>query len=258
MALTTGPTMRRILIILRLTTLCLLVSPERSLAEIAHEPPSIWRQTANGGARITGKISLAPILPSTGRLPVFKNRGFCGPSVPDETLLTSEDGGLRNAIVLLHPLDRIARVQPGRVVLDNIKCAFAPHVQVASVGSELSLKNSDPILHTVHARLGQETLFNVGLPQWRQVTKILERPGVVRINCDVLHTWMTAAIVVATTPHFSISDQKGLFAVDHLPAGAYDVVVWHEKLGTKIRRISLNEDTSLSLDVVFGLAQEKR
>jgi hypothetical protein len=69
---------------------------------------------------------------------------------------------------------------------------------------------------------------------------------------------MSAAIVVTTTPHVSISDEKGLFAVDHLPAGAYEVVVWHEKLGTKNKRISLNEDTSLALDVVFGLDQKKR
>ena len=72
------------------------------------------------------------------------------------------------------------------LVLDNKQCAFAPHVQVATLGSDLLLKNSDPILHTVHARLGKETLFNVGLPTWRQVTKRLDREGLIKIDCDVL------------------------------------------------------------------------
>lgn len=256
--MTTGPTMKRVSVILRLMTLYLLFFPGRLPAEIAQGPPSLGQPSANGGARIIGKISVASPPPWTGRLPVFKNRGFCGPSVPDETLLASEDGGLRNAIVLLHPLDRNTRVQPGRVVLDNIKCAFAPHVQVATAGSELVLKNSDPILHTVHARLDRETLFNVGLPKWRQVAKVLHRTGVVRINCDVLHTWMSAAIVVTATPHFAISDEKGFFTVDHLPPGVYEVMVWHEKLGAKTRRISLNEGASLSLAVVFGLSQGKQ
>jgi hypothetical protein len=71
------------------------------------------------------------------------------------------------------------------------------------------LKNRDPILHTVHARIGKETLFNVGLPTWRQVTKRLDRAGVMRIDCDVLHTWMSAAIVVVTTPYFTITDNNG-------------------------------------------------
>ena len=250
--------MKRISIILRLTILGLLVSPERLPAEIADQTSSIGQPTADGRARISGKVSLAAMQPSTKRLPVFKNRGFCGPSVPNEALLVSREGGLRNAVVLLYPLDRIATVQPGRMVLDNIQCAFVPHVQVVPIGSELLLKNSDPILHTVHARLGKETLFNVGLPQWRQISKVLKRPGVLRINCDVLHTWMSAAIVVTTTPHFAISYEKGFFALDHLPAGAYEAEIWHEKLGTKTQRISLDGDTSLTLEVVFGSGQEKR
>ena len=119
-------------------------------------------------------------------------------------------------MIILQSLDRPARVQPSSIVLDNRKCAFSPHVQVAPVDSELRLKNSDPILHTVHARLGQETLFNVGLPRWRQVTKSLTRSGIIRIDCDVLHTWMSAAIVVTVSPFYAVTDQHGRFAIDQL------------------------------------------
>ena len=189
-------------------------------------------------------------------LKVFKNRDFCGSSVPNETLLVGREGGLRNAVVTLRPLDRATTVQPGRIVLDNKQCAFVPHVQVATVGSEVLLKNSDPILHTVHARLGKETLFNVGLPTWRQVTKSLEQAGAVRIDCDVLHTWMSAVIVVTETPYFSVSDESGLFSIDGLSAGSYEMKVWHERLGTKVARIYVTGDTAISLDVVFGSTQE--
>jgi plastocyanin len=104
-------------------------------------------------------------------------------------------------------------------VLDNQRCAFAPHVQVVTVGSEVLLKNSDPILHTVHARLGGETLFNVGLPKWRQVTKRLDRAGVVRIDCDVLHTWMSAAIVVSDSPYFCRERRNWLVQRRRIAAG---------------------------------------
>ena len=139
-----------------------------------------------------------------------------------------------------------------KLVLDNKQCAFAPHVQVATAGSDLLLKNSDPILHTVHARLGKETLFNVGLPTWRQVTKRLDRVGVIRIDCDVLHTWMSAVIIVTETPYFAISDENGKFVVNQLPAGRYQVEIWHERLGRKSMTIAVRE-TFLSLDVIYAV-----
>lgn len=113
------------------------------------------KETSVGQERgkISGRVIAAGKYQNPKPLPVFKNRSFCGTRLPNETLLVGRDGGLRNAVVTLHPIDRSAGVRPLQVALDNKRCAFAPHVQVAGVGSELVLKNSDPILHTVHARL---------------------------------------------------------------------------------------------------------
>jgi hypothetical protein len=204
-------------------------------------------------ARISGRVIVAGHYQNPKPLPVFKNRSFCGTRVPNETLLVGRGAGLRNAVLTLHPLDRNVAAQPTQLVLDNKQCAFAPHVQAATVGSELLLKNSDPILHTVHARLGKETLFNVGLPTWRQVTKRLDQVGVIRIDCDVLHTWMSAAIVITDTPYFAVSDQNGNFLIEQLPAGQYRAEFWHEKLGTQTMRLALDGDKMVSLDVVYSL-----
>jgi hypothetical protein len=206
------------------------------------------------GGKLLGRVLVAGGYERPRPLKVFKSRKFCGATVPNETLLISADGGLRNAVITLHPLDRIVTPLPGRVVLDNRQCTFVPHVQVATVGSELTLKNSDPILHTVHARMGKETLFNVGLPIWRQVTKRLERTGVVRIDCDVLHTWMTAAIMVVATPYFSVTDASGAIWFEGLPAGVYEMEVWHERFGAKKTLVKLPENSAIAVDVVFGSA----
>ena len=155
-------------------------------------------------------------------------------------------------MVILRAIDRPAAVKPSQLILDNQRCAFTPHVQVAPLGSELSLKNSDPILHTVHARLGRETLFNVGLPKWRKVTKRLDRAGVVKIDCDVLHTWMSAAIVVTDSPYFAVSDERGLFFIEGLPVGLYDMEVWHERLGSRKQGLRLNDTAALTVEVVFS------
>jgi len=232
-----------------------LVAPyQESLAWL--DPPVAAKQIYSpvGTGRITGRVIVAGSYKKPKPLPVFKNRSFCGARVPNETLLVGREGGLRNAIVTLHPVDRKGSAEPIEVVLDNKRCAFAPHVQVATLGSELLLKNSDPILHTVHARIGQETLFNIGLPTWRQVTKRLNRLGVVRIDCDVLHTWMSAAIIVTDTPYFAVSDQNGNFLIERLPAGEYHAEIWHEKLGSKTVRVALYGNGVTSLDVVYSSA----
>jgi hypothetical protein len=203
--------------------------------------------------KISGRVIAVGKYQNPKSLPVFKNRSFCGPRLPNETLLVGRDGGLHNAVVMLHSVDRSAAAQPLPVALDNKRCAFAPHVQVAIIGSELLLKNSDPILHTVHARMGNETLFNVGLPTWRRVTKRLERIGIVRIDCDVLHTWMSAVIVVTDTPYFAVSDQNGNFVMEELPAGQYRGEIWHEKLGTKTIGVAVDGNKGVSLDVVYAV-----
>jgi len=209
-----------------------------------------------GSGKVVGAVSVVGIMDKPKPLPVFKSRSFCGASVPNETMLVSADGRLRNAAVILRPLSRAGVAQPKRIVLDNQHCAFTPHVQIAPLGAELLLKNSDPILHTAHARLGSETLFNVGLPNWRQVTKPLDRAGIIRIDCDVLHTWMSAVVIVTDSPYYFVTNDRGEFVFEDIPVGVYDIEIWHERLGRQAHRITVREHATTDIDTVFGA--EKR
>ncbi len=65
------------------------------------------------------------------------------------------------------------------------------------------------------------------------MTKSLTRSGNIRIDCDVLHTWMSAAIVVTASPYHAVTDQHGRFAIEQLPVGEYEMETWHEKLGNQ-------------------------
>lgn len=237
----------------RFFVLALTVAIVRNADGAAVGEPAVEARVGVETATIFGKVSVAGSRQKRAPLPVFKNRSFCGTSVRDETLLIGAGGGLANAAVVFRPLEKRSPPRPGALILDNIHCAFAPHVQIAAVGSELLLKNSDPILHTVHARLGDETLFNVGLPKWRRVIKRLDRAGVMRINCDVLHTWMSAAIVVTDSPYFALTDAAGGFKLEGLPLGNYEMEVWHERLGWRRERLSLIRATAVSLDVIYGV-----
>ncbi len=205
-----------------------------------------------GAGKITGRVRVEGRIEKLEPLRVFKNKEFCGTQVPDETFLVGSDGGVKNAVVILRGphIERKERL-PKAIVLDNKKCVFAPHVQVAQVGSEVLLLNSDSILHDFHARLGSETIFNVGLPSWRQVEKRLTRVGIVAIECEVLHTWMSAYIVVTSSPYFAVADERGEFLIEGVPAGSYDLEIWHEKLGSLLRKVMVTVDRSTRVDLVL-------
>jgi plastocyanin len=208
-----------------------------------------------GSGKIAGRVRVEGRVKKPSPLKVYKNRDFCGAEVPNESLLVGADGGLRNAVLILKEVRGIKGVIPGmNFVLDNKNCAFVPHVQVVPMGSEIFLLNGDPILHDVHARVGSETLFNVGLPSWRKVTKRLTRTGVVNIVCDVLHTWMSAYIVVAASPHFAVTNEKGEFVIEGIPPGAHKIEVWHEKLGSLSRKIEVMENQTSRVDLLFPCA----
>jgi plastocyanin len=242
-------TIDRLSTVITLSTLILVLAAYTLPATAAEYRSDGWKSQSTG--RVVGTVWLVGAYEKPAPLKVFKNRDFCGPWVANESLLVNRDGGVRNVVIVLRPTGREARVQPASIILDNRNCAFTPHVQVATVGSQLQLKNSDPILHAVHARLSQETLFNVGLPRWRQVTKTLTRSGIIRINCDVLHTWMSAAIVVTESPYYAVTDQRGRFMIDQLPAGDYEMEIWQEKLGSRNRRLMVFEGAETSVDVVY-------
>jgi hypothetical protein len=64
---------------------------------------------------------------------------------------------------------------------------------------------------------------------------------------------MSAVIMVTQTPYFAVSGEYGKFIVDQLPAGPYQVEIWHEKLGKKSMKMTVEGDKFLSLDVVYAL-----
>lgn len=160
--------------------------------------------------------------------------------MPDEGLLVDAYGGLKNVVVVLDGI-RAGKGNPALpALLDNKNCAFVPRVQTIAVGQTLALRNSDFILHNVHARQnGHKTIFNLGLPYWSEKTYRFTRPGHVLIDCDVLHTWMRAHIIVTDHPYTAVTDAAGRFDISHIPAGQYGLRLWHERLGEQTLPVSV-------------------
>jgi hypothetical protein len=203
------------------------------------------------GAKIRGAVKVEGKLPKLQPLQVTKYKEVCK-DVPNESLIVGPAQGLRHAVVTLEGIGKGKAVEKETVhELDNIKCRFNPHVQAASIGQFVMIKNSDPILHTAHAVFtNEQPQFNVGLYPGRVTRKPLIVAGIAKVRCEV-HPWMTAYIVITDHPYHAISDIYGEYELTDIPPGTYQLKVWHEILGIQEKRIEVKPGATQKVDFTF-------
>lgn len=121
---------------------------------------------------------------------------------------------------------------------------FVPHVVAVRTGSKVTFPNLDPFFHNAFSNYDGQ-VFDIGLhPPGSSRTILFKRPGIVRLFCNI-HPTMSAVIVVVDTPYFAVTNSKGEFHIDAVPAGEYRVKVFHE-------RALPNMLTSLEKQVTVG------
>jgi plastocyanin len=123
---------------------------------------------------------------------------------------------------------------------------FHPHLVVVPVGGQVVFPNKDPFFHNVFS-LFDGKRFDLGLYEAgssRAVT--FDREGISYIFCNI-HPEMSAVVVSLKTPYYGISDARGAISIPDVPAGRYELHVWHERailesLDSLVRTISVNEN----------------
>lgn len=187
------------------------------------------------GGTVTGVVTTGAVTPRPLRITM--DMQVCGRELPDESVVVGAGGLLANAVVSLTGV-KVQTPYPEPQVT-NEKCRFLPRVQIARPGAPTSTTSKDPLLHTTNAQQdGGRTLFNVGLPvPGMVVTRALNGIGLVRITCNT-HTWMRGFIVV-TDEMAAVSGTDGRFRLSGVPAGTYDLKVWHETLKAAPVRVTV-------------------
>ena len=140
----------------------------------------------------------------------------------------------------------------GPALLDQDGCRYIPHVLGVMQGQELTIKNSDGLLHNVHALPEVNKTFNMAMPASRSETSVRfsEEESMFKIKCDV-HPWMGAYVAVLSHPFFDVTSTDGTFAIEKLPAGSYEIESWHEKLGVRTQSVEVAEGQQVRLDFTF-------
>ena len=139
------------------------------------------------------------------------------------------------------------------VEFDQGGCQYNPHVFGLRVGQTLKILNPDGTLHNVHAFSKVNAEFNEAMPQFRtELEKVFDKaePTPFAIKCDV-HPWMNAWAAVFDHPYFAVTGEDGSFTISGLPAGTYELEIWHERLPAQTVSVTIGVGEKASKDIVM-------
>lgn len=218
-------------------------------------PSGTTAAVPSGTASIQGKVTLTGAAPAMRKIQMAAD-AKCAAShttpVWEEKVVVGEGGSLANVVVRV--LNGPATAAPSSPAsIDQHGCMYVPHVVALQVGQPLEIKSSDNFMHNVRITSTKNQGDNLAMPTAGVKTKTFTQAEDLRIACDV-HGWMNAIAVVHSNSYIAVTGTDGSFEITGLPAGTYEVEVWHETLGSQKTSITVADGEAKTQD--FSLAPQ--
>jgi hypothetical protein len=224
------------------------------------------------GATVKGAVKFKGNVPNDEIIVIHKNADYCGKKQKVGKYLIS-NSGIKNVVVWIKGVEKGKAVPKKKVDIAIKNCRAVPHVSIGFVGGEYVFRNDDEILHTIQSKLGLAyqkkvssrpledgtSIYNLALPKtglevrkpvkkWHRYT---EDTGFIQIRSNT-HNWIRGYIFVFDHPYAVVTDDKGTFEMESLPAGDYVLKAWHEGFGMKEQKISVKSGKSMEVEIAFS------
>lgn len=206
-------------------------------------------------AEVSGKVKLSGTPPPEKTIEMDATCGKAHTKpVTTRHYVTGADSGLANVFVYIKEGAAKAPASGETQMLDQSGCMYEPYVMGVVTDQKFKIRNSDALLHNVHAMPKLNKEFNFAQPLKGQITeKSFDKPEVlVKVKCDV-HQWMFAYVGVVDHPYFAVTDKDGSFKIPNLPAGKYTVEAFHLKAGAKTQEITVGGDDKKTVDFTLAV-----
>ncbi len=212
------------------------------------------------GARagdITGTITLKGTPPPEKNITPLKDDPTCGklhPEMPTTHFyVVGPNAALADVVVSIQGISgKSTGASAPPVLLDQKGCEYIPSIFAVQTGQKINIKNSDPVLHNVHAQpsdtSGNKEMNTAQMPNGPEISTTFSKPEMfLKFKCDV-HPWMFAWVSVFDHPYFAVSGKDGSFKIPNVPAGKYTIQAAHRKAGVETKEIEVKDGEPVKVE----------
>ncbi len=213
---------------------------------------SVMEAGVTDSGTVTGRVVFDGMPPEPTLLVVDEDAEACGGDRLSDQLLVSQDGGIKNVVLTIEDIQSGKSWSfPEQFVYDQKKCTFVPHILLIQPGQAGLVTNSDSVGHNFHTI--SKGIFNTNKKinadgEMPIRANRIRRPGIIRVKCDI-HSWMAGWWYVASSPYTVLTDEDGNFTISDIPAGTYNVKIWHETLGEAEQSVTVEANGATEIAV---------
>ena len=188
-------------------------------------------------ADITGIVNLKGTPPAEKEIIPLKDDATCGKfytTMPTTHFyVVGAKGELADVVVMLKGITgKSTGASAAPVIVDQKGCLYTPQILAVQTGQTITIRNSDPVLHNIHAiptAAGNTEENKAQMPGGANLSFSFSKPeNFMKFKCDV-HPWMFAWVTVVDHPWFAVTDKDGKYTIKDVPAGKYTVTALHRK-----------------------------
>ena len=214
--------------------------------------------SSSGAGTVVGRVVLDGTPPPMPRRTVRIDAALCGddPREDRSFVVNPATKAIRFAVVTLTPRNGAAPATPPTQVpaIDQAKCEFYPYITLVRPGGSVTVVNSDPGLHDLHRLEPGGPGSHDASPPGSRLPLTFHRAGRTHVVCD-LHYWSSAWVIATDAPFAAVTDGDGAFAFRGVPAGAWTLSVWQERLGEQSIELNLAANQTLKPVLAMPLAK---
>ncbi len=217
-------------------------------------------EVRNGGT-LSGKITLKGEVPFPRSFPLvlYPFSAFCKDIADEEGIVElhefeiDEDRGLKDVVVALEDVTGGKRMKPLLPTIVSRKCQFHPFVSVVQEKGLFVVVNEDPVIHNSQLYQPEKgnILLNVPIPVNSTETHPFEFEKGKRIYQMIcgMHEYMQTWGFAVDNPYYAITEDNGEFRIPDIPAGTYEVVIWHPRMEILKKEVVIRPAETFSLDL---------
>ncbi len=221
--------------------------------------------TVQDGATVRGKVAFTGNVPAPKAFELrrYYDREYCaalsdghGHRLLREVSVGSE-GGLKDVVVVVEGIEKGKPFTFTDAEMEASLCQFLPFVTVVSDKRRVTVVNRDPVSHDIQGYAYDHAGVDIILHRpalkssgTTDVVQLVKGRSVFTMQCG-MHPYMQNWGYAIDNPYYAVTDSTGSFVIGDLPAGTYNIKAWHPILGTQARKITVNPNEAVLLDLSF-------